>query len=159
MKNLSQRSAKLRQLIASLVEELELIDNELKLATSGYSCELAEVCIIQEMVAQHYGLTPNIMMSAIRTEEFANARGLAMYLAREMTFFGQKEIGNCFGGKTASMVLHDHNRIIERMQGNPSFANEVDELRKAAKWRIAEDLKVRKAKAVAPAPETQAIAS
>lgn len=146
MKNLSQRIQKARAALQTLIEEMEIIDREMALMASGYSCELAEVKIIQEMVASHYGLTPQIMMSAVRTEEYSNARGLAMYLSKEITFHGLREISNCFGGRTTGMVIHAHERILERMSNNQAFANDVEELMKAAKSRIADDLKERKAK-------------
>jgi chromosomal replication initiation ATPase DnaA len=160
VKNLQQRIQKTRLVVQTLMEELHAIDTELNQLANGHSCELSEVKIIQDMVAQHYGLTRQIMMSAVRTEEYANARGLAMFLSKELTFYGVREIALCFGGRSHAMVVHAHKRLIERMSQDKHFANDVEQLRQAAKCRIAEDLKDRKAaSALIAIPQPQAMAS
>jgi chromosomal replication initiation ATPase DnaA len=151
MKSLTNRFNKARAVIQSLIEEMESIDREMTQMASGFSCDIPEVKIIQEIVASHYGLTPQIMMSAVRTEEYANARGLAMYMAKELTFHGVREIASCFGGRTHAMVIHAHDRLVERMSNTPQFANDVAELMKAARGRIREDLKDRKSNLI-PVP-------
>jgi chromosomal replication initiation ATPase DnaA len=145
MKNIKARCAIIHTALRQLIAEMEQIDLELKLMCNGRSCDILEIKVIQDMVADHYGLTQQVMLSDLRTEEYVNARGLAMYLARDLTFFGTREIAQCFGGRTHAIVQYSHDRIAERMSVDAPFAKEVQEIKRAAKSRIADAIKDRKA--------------
>lgn len=159
MKDLKKRCDKIHATIRLLIAEMEAIDNELNLMCAGRSCDILEIKVIQEMVSAHFGLTPQVMLSAVRTEEYANARALAMYLARELTFYSVREIAACFGGKTHGAVNAACERIVERITEVDAFALEVTQLKRAAKCRVAEAIKEQKAKAAVfhPVPVSDSI--
>ncbi|HET7560666.1 MAG TPA: helix-turn-helix domain-containing protein, partial [Limnochordia bacterium] len=68
---------------------------------------------IQDVVADHYGIRPTEMKARKRTRAIAFPRQVAMYLARELTDASLPKIGEEFGGRDHSTVVHAHNKISE----------------------------------------------
>jgi chromosomal replication initiator protein len=66
---------------------------------------------IQMMVSQHYGLKIDDLKAKKRTRTVSFPRQIAMYLSREMTEFSLPKIGNEFGGRDHTTVLHAHDKI------------------------------------------------
>ena len=67
--------------------------------------------IIQEIIADHFGVKIDELHSKKRTREIAYPRQIAMYLSRELTDTSLPDIGNFFGGRDHTTVLHAHNKI------------------------------------------------
>lgn len=61
---------------------------------------------IVSAVANHYGVTVADMKSPSRKREFVMARQMAMYIIRVCTSYSLKQIGEHFGGRDHSTVLH-----------------------------------------------------
>ena len=57
-------------------------------------------------MARHFGLTVGELKGKSRQQAIAEARGLAMYLARRLTGASYAEIGRQFGGRDHTTVLH-----------------------------------------------------
>ncbi len=66
---------------------------------------LSLVRLVQR-IARRFGISPVEVRSASRRKSVVQARGLAMYLARELTGKSLTEIGAFFGGRDHSTVLH-----------------------------------------------------
>lgn len=71
---------------------------------------------IQKTVADYYKLKIADMYSKRRPAHIALARQVAMYLAKELTQKSLPEIGELFGGRDHTTVLHAVRRITERRQ-------------------------------------------
>jgi chromosomal replication initiator protein len=56
------------------------------------------------------------------------ARQVAMYIARELTNGSLTEIGEAFGGKNHSTVIHAIERVREEMEKNGTFISQVENL-------------------------------
>lgn len=69
---------------------------------------------IQSVVADHYDLTVQDLTSKKRTRAVARPRQVAMHLAREKTDRSFSDIGELFGGRDHSTVIHAHNKIAEQ---------------------------------------------
>lgn len=61
---------------------------------------------ITSAVANHYGVTVADMKSPSRKREFVMARQMAMYLIRMLTSYSLIEIGDYFGGRHHSSIIH-----------------------------------------------------
>jgi len=61
---------------------------------------------IQKTVADYYRIKIADMLSKRRTRNLTRPRQIAMTLARELTPMSLPEIGNSFGGKDHSTVIH-----------------------------------------------------
>lgn len=66
---------------------------------------------IQTAVAKFFGLRVNDLKSQTRTKNIALARQIAMFLVRKYTGLGYKEIGQHFGGKDHTTVIHACEKI------------------------------------------------
>ena len=66
---------------------------------------------IQKLVATHYGLSRNDLMSSRRTANVVRPRQIAMYLSKVMTLRSLPEIGRRFGGRDHTTVLHAVRKI------------------------------------------------
>ncbi len=82
---------------------------------------------IQRMVAQKYSIDAKDLKGQKRTSSVSMPRQLAMYLACEMTELSLKEIGEFFGGRDHSTVLHARDKIKEKLS-DPFFLELVNRL-------------------------------
>ena len=67
--------------------------------------------LIKKVAAEYYSVKIDDMSAKIRTKEIANARQVAMYLARELTSSSLPKIGRGFGGRDHTTVLHAYEKI------------------------------------------------
>ena len=71
---------------------------------------------IISQVAKYFHLTFEDLVGKSRTKNVAVPRQIAMYLAREMTSMSLMDIGQVFGGRDHTTVMHACTRISDRMQ-------------------------------------------
>jgi len=67
--------------------------------------------LIQKKVAEFFNIRLSDMRSKRRGKTIAYPRQIAMYLSREMTGLSLPEIGNYFGGRDHTTIIHAHNKI------------------------------------------------
>jgi chromosomal replication initiator protein len=67
--------------------------------------------LIKKVAAEYYSIKIDDMSAKIRTKEIANARQVAMYLARELTDSSLPKIGEGFGGRDHTTVLYAYEKI------------------------------------------------
>lgn len=87
------------------------------------------VATIQQVVAREWGVTPDGLRSKTRTKQLTVPRQVAMYLCRELLALQLVEIGNAFGGRDHSTVIHSLERVAEDQAGEPGFAERVLKVR------------------------------
>ena len=85
---------------------------------------------IQRRVAEHYNVRLTDMHSARRARNVARPRQVAMYLAKQLTSRSLPEIGRKFGGRDHTTVMHAVRKIEEIIGEDPSFAQDVEILRR-----------------------------
>ncbi|BDR53890.1 hypothetical protein KIMH_00010 [Bombiscardovia apis] len=83
---------------------------------------------IISQVAKYFHLTFDDLVGRTRTKNIALARQIAMYLAREMTSMSLVDIGEVFGGRDHTTVMHAYTRISNEMQEKREIYNYVMEL-------------------------------
>ncbi len=83
--------------LQSLLEDLLEKTEEMPRVTIG---------MIQKAVADHFHLHVHDLTGTKRTKDIANARMIAMYLCRKLTSNAQQVIGQEFGGRNHSTVIH-----------------------------------------------------
>ncbi len=92
---------------------------------SGGERESVSIKAITSAVARHLGVKSSEMRSGSRRQNIVRARSLAMWLSRQLTDSSLSHIGDAFGGRDHSTVLH----AIRKMES--SFDDDAD-LRRAA---------------------------
>ena len=78
--------------------------------------------------ARRNGLTVDDLVGPSRCRQVSHARGIAMYLARRLTPKSLQAIGNAFGGRDHTTVLHGIRVTETRRANDPGFAAEIDQL-------------------------------
>jgi chromosomal replication initiator protein len=84
--------------------------------------------IIQRVVAEYFSLSPNDLKSKKRTQNIVYPRQLAMYIAREITEYSTTEIGQAFGGRDHTTVMHACQKIEERIKTDPTASAMIQTL-------------------------------
>ena len=69
--------------------------------------------IIINAVAKYYDITPDKITSKLRSAEISNARNVAMYICRDYLELKLAKIGELFGGRTHTTVMHGCTNVEE----------------------------------------------
>ena len=86
---------------------------------------------IKKAVATFYGISTDEIESSRRSRNIAFPRQIAMYLIREMTDLSLPKIGNSFGGKDHTTVIHSCDKIAVSIQTNPEIKQVVNQIRES----------------------------
>ena len=81
---------------------------------------------IREVVARRWSVRPEALSSKRRTKDLTVPRQVAMYLIKEILDTPLVRIGQVFGGRDHSTVIHSIRKVEEDMQGDPEFRREVE---------------------------------
>jgi len=84
---------------------------------------------VLDTTAKHYGLRSDDLIGPRRTGALNMARQVAMYLARELTNASLPQIGDAFGGRTHSTVLHSCNKVAGDLPANPALQTIVKDIK------------------------------
>ncbi|MCA2378501.1 chromosomal replication initiator protein DnaA [Agrobacterium genomosp. 3 str. RTP8] len=85
---------------------------------------------IQRIVARHYNVSRQELVSNRRTRVIVKPRQIAMYLAKMLTPRSFPEIGRRFGGRDHTTVLHAVRKIEELISGDTKLGHEVELLKR-----------------------------
>jgi chromosomal replication initiator protein len=91
------------------------------------ACGLSEIL---DAAAHEFGVEREALLARDRRPAVAEARQVAMYLARELTEHSLPEIGRGIGGRNHTTVLHAVNRIGAAIRSDESVRTAVDNLRR-----------------------------
>ena len=78
---------------------------------------------IKEVTAKYFNITVEDMNSKKRTRAISLPRQVAMYITRDITDLSLPRIGDEFGGRDHSTVIHGCQKITEEMENNTDFKN------------------------------------
>lgn len=83
---------------------------------------------IQKTVAEYYNLRSSELLSAKRSRSVARPRQIAMALAKELTKKSLPEIGQAFGGRDHTTVLHATRKVKELIDSDASVEEDYKNL-------------------------------
>ena len=84
--------------------------------------------IIKKVVVEFFNLKPSDMTAKKRTKSIAFPRQIAMYLTRELTEASLPEIGQNFGGRDHTTVMHAHELVKNKREADTDFENEMQKI-------------------------------
>ena len=84
--------------------------------------------LIQKKVAEYFDIRLSDMRVKKRSKVIAYPRQIAMYLARELTNHSLPEIGEQFGGRDHTTVLHAYEKIQDELKSNPNIKGVLNKL-------------------------------
>lgn len=85
---------------------------------------------IQRTVAEYFKIRMGDMLSKRRTRSIARPRQIAMSLAKELTSHSLPEIGDAFGGRDHTTVLHACRKIAQLRQESAVIEEDIRNLRR-----------------------------
>ena len=83
---------------------------------------------IKRVVASHYKLASDALVSRKRTSAIAFPRQVAMYLSRMLTDLSLTDIGSAFGKRDHTTVMHACDKVREKAGSDPKFQALLDTL-------------------------------
>ncbi len=86
--------------------------------------------LIIDVVAEHFGVSPEDITSRKRNSEFVLPRQVVMYLCRELTETPFITIGKLLGKKDHTTVIHGVKKITEELSTNEELKNKVEIIKK-----------------------------
>jgi len=89
--------------------------------------------IIQKAVADFYSLSVSDLKGKKRTQKIVYPRQLSMFICREITDFSTTEIGEAFGGRDHTTVMHSIDKIQSLLLTDPALDSTVENLKRQVK--------------------------
>lgn len=109
---------------------VELASEALKDIISNRNSKQVTIELIQDIVSSYYNLNVEDFKSARRTRNVAFPRQIAMYLSRKLTDTSLPKIGEEFGGRDHTTVIHAYEKISQNLKKDESLQTAISELTK-----------------------------
>jgi chromosomal replication initiator protein len=116
--------------------DLELAKEVLKNIVKEIQSDVS-VDFIQKIVADYFKVDIELLKAKVKRREIVIPRQLAMYFCKRYTQLTLALIGENFGGRDHSTVIHALESVEDMMKTDVNFKNSVDELSKKLKLRVA----------------------
>lgn len=85
--------------------------------------------LIKETVAEYYHQPIEAFSAKRRDQEIAFPRQIAMYLCRRMTDLSLPKIGDAFGGRNHTTVMHAHDKINDLIKEDANLLKTIDDIK------------------------------
>jgi chromosomal replication initiator protein len=109
--------------------DLDLAKQALKVTNPSFdSNKKIGIDLIQQIVADYYNIKVQDLSSKKRPENIAMARQTAMYITRNLTDYSLVQIGQYFGGKDHTTVMHAIKKVEHMIKSDDKFKIAMDEL-------------------------------
>ena len=115
--------------------DLQLAQGVLKDIFPEKQAQPVSVTVIQQEVCRHYGIGKGDLIGKKRSHPIVYPRQMAMYLSRELTDLSLPRIGQEFGGRDHTTVMHATGKIQKLMASDRRVYNEVQDLTNRIKQR------------------------
>ncbi|NLK20576.1 MAG: chromosomal replication initiator protein DnaA [Epulopiscium sp.] len=109
---------------------IELASEALKDLIGADKPKIITTELIQEIVASYYNLKPEELRSKKRTRNVAFPRQIAMYLCRRLTDLSLPKIGEKFGGRDHTTIIHGFEKISNEIEKDSDLRQSIIELEK-----------------------------
>lgn len=109
---------------------VDLASEALKDIISNKESAPVTVKTIQESVANYYNLRVEDLKSQRRTRNIAYPRQIAMYLSRKLTDMSLPKIGEEFGGRDHTTVIHAYEKISENLKTDEGLQSVINDITK-----------------------------
>jgi chromosomal replication initiator protein len=90
--------------------------------------ELISIDLVQKVVSSYFNMKMSDLKVRRKYKGYVIPRQIAMYLSRKLTNASLLEIGEKFGGKDHSTVLHSIKKVEEKMVKDPAFREMIENL-------------------------------
>jgi chromosomal replication initiator protein len=101
---------------------MDLANEVLKDVISSSKAKRVTIPLIQQVVAEFFNVEIEDLKAQRRTKNVTFPRQIAMYLVRELTDTSFPKIGDDFGGRDHTTVIHAYEKITEQIKEDPETA-------------------------------------
>src|SRR5699024_8232630 len=112
---------------------VELAEEALKDIIANNKPKEITVDLIKKIITEHYDIKLEDFNSKKRTRAIAFPRQIAMYLTRELTDLSLPKIGDEFGGRDHTTVIHACDKISKEMEESEDFSGKIESVIKEIK--------------------------
>lgn len=109
---------------------VDLATEALKDIISNKQNKNVTIDIIQDVVSGYFNLRIEDLKSQRRTRNVAYPRQIAMYLSRKLTDMSLPKIGDEFGGRDHSTVIHAYEKISDNLTRDESLQHTISDITK-----------------------------
>ncbi|MGI6697822.1 MAG: chromosomal replication initiator protein DnaA [Clostridia bacterium] len=109
---------------------MELTQEALKDFFANSKPRMITVDLIKRVISEYYSIKIEDFKSKKRTRAIAFPRQVAMYLTRELTDLSLPKIGEEFGGRDHTTVLHAYDKISTEIKTDETLKLAIDEIQK-----------------------------
>lgn len=109
---------------------VDLASEALRDIVSSKQPQAINILLIQDVVASYYNLRVEDLKSSRKTRNVAFPRQVAMYLSRKLTDNSLPKIGEEFGGRDHTTVIHAYDKISTALKSDENLQNAVNEITK-----------------------------
>ncbi len=129
--NVRELESALKQILAyaDIIEQkptLEMAKNQLKDLLNSSSSQNISLDIIQKVIADNYQISIADLKSKKRDKKYVFPRQVAIYISRELTEISYSELGNEFGGKDHSTIMHAYDKIAENIKLDSNLESKIN---------------------------------
>ena len=108
---------------------VEIVQKHLKNIFNAPRLANLSMDTIIRVTAEYFGLTPNDLKGKKRTQNIVFARQLGMYMGRELTDYSTTELGQDFGGRDHTTVMHSIEKIKGKLLTDPSLEYTIENIK------------------------------
>ncbi len=130
--NIRELEGSLTRLLAHASLENREIDTEFAIKVLGKEVSRRRkeltISFIQKKTAEFFNVESEMMTARKKTTRIALARQVAMYLSRKYTAHSLKSIGDAFGGRDHSTVIHACDLVEKKSGSDMNFRDKIDNL-------------------------------
>ncbi len=112
---------------------IELAEEALKDIVKTKKTQHLNYDMIKKTVAHYYNIKVNDLNSKRRTRAITYPRQIAMYLCRELTDMSLPKIGEVFGGRDHTTVMHACDKIINDLRENEALSEQIKQIKQQIK--------------------------
>lgn len=105
---------------------VDLAEEALKDIISSSAPKIIDIDMIKEAVSKNFKIKMEDFTSKKRTRSIAYPRQIAMYLSRELTDLSLPKIGEEFGGRDHTTVIHACDKISKDIEEDPNFKKRIE---------------------------------
>lgn len=109
---------------------VELAESELKDIISPDQPREVTPQLILDVVAEHFHVSPDDIISSKRQSEIVLPRQIVMYLCRDTGKFSLKNIGKFLGGRDHTTIIHGADKIEAEIGKSESLSSTIDTIKK-----------------------------
>ena len=112
---------------------LDVVQNLIRDTISYHPAGTINIETIQKVVADYYSISLSDIKCKRKNPKFVVPRQIAIYIARQIGDYSYPQLGDEFGGRDHTTMLHSYNRVVNELKTNSSLGTTIETLTRKIK--------------------------